>query len=147
MGGLVSGIIGLIALLGGGTAAVVAASTTTPVDLASAVGHWERPAGNLGQGFEMGPALLTVSANGQFDFSVDLTMSVPGNTMTPPPIPPMNIKCSGSLSPNQDHYTLRTMSGPCGTFDATLSPDGHMIDLHLQNGSSGGSLSLTKTKS
>jgi hypothetical protein len=56
----------------------------------------------------------------------------------------MNLDCGGTIEPAGDHFTLRSSTGQCGTFDAKLSADDRIIDVFLQSGSSTGSLSLNK---
>ncbi|TDQ00523.1 hypothetical protein [Labedaea rhizosphaerae] len=140
-GGLVSGIAVLVVALGGGTAAVVSASGDQ-VSLSSAVGRWERP-GQQAPSFKVGPAVLTVDDKGAFTFTMNVTISVPGQQV--PGFSGVSFDCHGTVEPAHDHYTLRSSSGQCGTFDARLSSDGHAIDLFLSSTeSSNGSLTLTK---
>lgn len=142
-GGLVSGIALLVLVLGGG-AAYVGGAVGQQVSLSSAVGRWERPGEQLMEGVATGPAVLTVDDKGGFTFTMDMVVSFPGG-QTPPGMPSMNLNCGGTVEPADDHYTLRSTSGQCGTFDAKLSSDGRVIDLFLAtDGSSSGSLSLTK---
>jgi hypothetical protein len=140
-GGLVSGIALLVLALGGGTAAIVAGET---VSLSSAVGRWERPGEKLVDGIETGPAVLTVDDKGAFTFTMDMRVSLPGG-QTPAGFPSMNLNCAGTTEAAGDHFTMRSTTGQCGTFDAKLSSDGRVIDLFLAaEGTSSGSLSLTK---
>lgn len=141
-GGLVSGIAVLVLVLGGGATYIGTAGDK--VSLSSAVGRWERQGEQLMEGVETGPAVLTVDDRGGFTFTMDMRVSFPGG-QAPPGMPSMNLDCGGTVEPADDHYTLRSTSGQCGTFDAKLSADGRVIDLFLAaDGSSGGSLSLTK---
>jgi hypothetical protein len=148
-GGLISGIAVLVLVLGGGTAAVINA-TSERVSLSSAVGRWERPGETPAPGFETGPAVLTVDAGGRFTFTMDVRMtSVPGGGPVPSGqvqgLPDLDLNCGGTVDTAGDHFTLRSTTGPCGTFDAKLSSDGKVIDLFLSaDGSSNGSLSLRK---
>lgn len=62
-GGLVTGVVGLVVLLGGGTVATVGAQAK-PANLGSAVGRWERSGEKPLPGFETNPTVLTISPGG-----------------------------------------------------------------------------------
>lgn len=137
-GGLVSAVVLLLAL-GGGTAAVVA-NAGKPVQLDTAVGRWEQPGSSPVSGIETKPTVLTVTSDGQFTFSLGISMTMPGAGDTPG----VDIQCRGSVTPDGDHFTLRTTAGACGTFTAKPTPDGKIMDVLLSGGSTDGSLALTK---
>jgi hypothetical protein len=147
-GGLAVGIVGLVAVLGGGTAAIVGV-TSNSATLTSAVGRWAQPSQQPMTGWTVGPTELTISADGRFTFSMKAKMTIPGG-MQPPPgtmstdFGQFNFDCSGTVTPDGDHFTLRTTSGMCGTFQAKLAPSSNVIDVFISNGSVDGSQALTK---
>ena len=145
-GGLVAGVITLIAILGGGTAAVVA-TTGDSVNLASVVGRWEQSAYQPMPGWTVGPIVLTVANDGRFTFSMKAKMGAPGGPVppgTPADFGQLNLDCGGMVTADGDHFTLRTTSGPCGAFEAKLAPDNTVLDVFITNGSVDGAQSLTK---
>lgn len=144
-GGLVTGIVALVALAGGGTAFIV---TRDSVELSSAVGSWEQlPGGQSIPGWTVGPISLTISADGRFTFSMraamDIPIEIPNTPAAPPGFGDLNLDCTGTITPDGDHFTLRTTSGLCGTFEASPGPD-NVLDVFIDNGSANGSLALTK---
>jgi hypothetical protein len=144
-GGLVTGILALVTLGGGGTAAVVAA-TGDSTELSAAVGSWtQQPGGTSLPGWTVGPISLTVTADGDFTFSMRATMDVPADVPQSPGFGDINLDCSGTITPDGDHFTLRTTSGPCGTFEAKPGPS-DVLDVFIDNGSTDGSLALTKVQ-
>lgn len=120
-GGLVTGIIGLVVLLGGGTAAVVSAGTAS---LSSAVGRWEQGGYQQFPGFERSPTTLTISSDGRFTLSAGVKMGPSGVDNFP-------IECRGTVEPTKDNFTFHTTTGSCSIFVAELSSDGRTIDVFL----------------
>lgn len=145
-GGLVTGVIGLVILLGGGTVAAVGIATdqANPVALSSVVGRWERPGDKplSGFGFQTGPMILTISPDGRFEFSAaGMQMNFPEGERSPvggagAGFPVFPVDCKGTVEPEEDHFTLRSTAGQCGTVEAKLSADGSILDV--------GSTALTK---
>ncbi|WP_018681322.1 hypothetical protein [Actinokineospora enzanensis] len=147
------GLIALIAIplvLAGGTTAFVAGTMNT-ADLSSAVGTWtQQPGAQMISGFSIGPMNLTIAADGAFTFSMQAKMNIP-NAGTGPSAPPpgfgdFSLDCTGTASADGDHFTFRTTSGFCGTFEAKLAPDGKLLDLFIDNGSVDGSVALRKVQ-
>jgi hypothetical protein len=142
-GGLVSGIVALVVLAGGGTAAVVAG--TKSVDLSSAVGNWsQQPGGQTIPGWAVGPITLTVGADGTFTFAMRATMAVPSDAPAPAGFGDLSLDCTGTITADGDHFTLRTTTGQCGTFEAQPGPS-DVLDVFIDNGSANGSIALTRT--
>ncbi len=150
-------MIGLVILLGGGTVAVVRVATdqTNSVTLSAVVGRWERPGDKPLSGFQTNPTVLTISPDGRFTFSAGIQMNFPANGRPPggdtgagfPDFSSAHFDCNGKIELMEDHFTLRSTAGPCGTVDATLSGDGNTLDIGLANGSKNWSMALTKAGS
>jgi hypothetical protein len=141
MGGLVTGVAVLAAAAGGGAAAVVANHDS--VELSSVVGEWtQQPGGQTIPGWTVGPISLSISAGGRFTFSMRATMSA-NDIPTSAGFGDLNLDCAGAVTPDGDHFTLRTTSGYCGTFEARPGPD-DILDVFIENDSANGSLALTK---
>lgn len=153
-GGLVTGVIGLVILLGGGTVAavVVATDQANPVALRSVVGRWERPGDKPLPGFQTSPTILTIFPDGRFTFSAGIQMNFPAGERSPgggtgagfPDFSGIRIDCNGTVEPKEGHFTLRPTAGQCGTVEAELSADGSILDVGLSNGSRDGSTAFTK---
>jgi hypothetical protein len=148
-GGLVTGVIGLVILLGGGTVAAVRVATNqaNPMPLSSVVGRWERPGDkpNSGFGFQASPIILTISRDGRFNFSAGTRFNIPeerlprGGTGGGFPDFSSHYECDGTVEPMEDYFALHSTAGPCGTFEAALSADGSILDV--------GPIALTKMSS
>jgi hypothetical protein len=146
-GWLAAIVVGLIVLAGGGTAAVVT-SIGKSVDLVSAVGNWEQqPGQQLIPGWTVGPLTLAISADGRFTLSMRANIEIPddaGGSGPPPGFGDFSFDCTGTVTPDGDHFTLRTTSGQCGTFEAKPGPDDNVLDVFVDNGSANGSLALSR---
>jgi hypothetical protein len=139
-GGLVTGIAVLAAAAGGGAVAV---TNHDSVELSSVVGEWaQQPGGQTIPGWTVGPINLSISADGQFSFSMRATVSA-NDVPAPAGFGDLNLDCAGAVTPDGDHFTLRTTSGYCGTFEARPGPD-DILDVFIENDSANGSLALTK---
>lgn len=144
-GGLATGIIALVVLLGGGTAAVVSATAeTTPntESLSSAVGRWEQPGYQQFPGFERSATTLTISSDGSFTLSAGVKMGTAES-----PADNFLVECSGTVEPTEGSFTFRTTTGSCSIFVAALSSDGRTIDVVLVNGPILGLSTLTRVGS
>lgn len=144
-GGLV--VLGLVLLCG--SAAVVVAGATNSSNLDSAVGRWEHAGDQPLPGFKTSATVLTVSSDSRFIFSFGIKMTPPGEAPPSgfPNFSSIDINCSGTVEPTGDHFTLRTTTGQCGTFEAKLSSDGRIMDVFVSNGSVDGSTALMKVSS
>jgi hypothetical protein len=141
-GGLVSGVAALVVL--GGGAAVVLPKVTDQVAVSEAVGRWELSGSTPMAGFQTKPTVLTVTPDGKFTFSLGMSMSAPGDLPAGVNAPSIDVECGGTVSPDGDHFTLRSTAGACGTFTARPTADGTIMDVLLTDGSADGSLPLTK---
>ncbi|MGH3916083.1 MAG: hypothetical protein ACRDTC_22145 [Pseudonocardiaceae bacterium] len=104
-GGLAASVIGLVVLLGGGTATAVLVTTNSAI-LSSAVGRWEQPGNQPLSGFEVSPMILTISPDDRFAFSVAVNMNFPQMNF-PEEASPAGVPDSGKFPGIGIHYDCR----------------------------------------